>query len=69
MNIELQQAKLFIICDLYRLKSVQEALDAGWKIVFYSGNLCLVEWLRSCSIFPGKHAACTLKLQGMMKGN
>ena len=39
--------------DLYRLKSVQEALDAGVEDCFYSGNLCLVEWPEVApSIFP-----------------
>ena len=30
--------------DLYRLKSVQEAIDAGVEDCYYSGNMCLVEW-------------------------
>ena len=39
--------------DLYRLKSVQEALDAGVEDCFYSGNLCIVEWPEIApAIFP-----------------
>ena len=39
--------------DLYRLKSVQEAIDAGVEDCFYSGNLCLVEWPEIApTIFP-----------------
>ena len=39
--------------DLYRLKSVQEALDAGVEDCFYSGNLCMVEWPEIApAIFP-----------------
>ena len=39
--------------DLYRLKSVQEAIDTGVEDCFYSGNLCLVEWPEIApAIFP-----------------
>ena len=39
--------------DLYRLKSVQEAIDVGVEDCFYSGNLCLVEWPEIApAIFP-----------------
>ena len=30
--------------DLYRLKSVEEALDIGLEEYLDSGNLCLIEW-------------------------
>lgn len=30
--------------DLYRIQSVEEAIQAGVEDVLYSGNLCLVEW-------------------------
>lgn len=30
--------------DFYRLKSIEEALDAGLEEYLYSGNLCLLEW-------------------------
>ena len=39
--------------DLYRLKSVQEAINAGVEDCLYSGNLCLVEWPEIApAIFP-----------------
>ena len=37
------KGKTIFHLDLYRLKSVQEAIDAGVEDCFYSGNLCLVE--------------------------
>ena len=30
--------------DFYRLKSLEEALDAGIEEYFYTGQLCLLEW-------------------------
>lgn len=30
--------------DFYRVKTLEEALDAGIEDYFYSGNLCLIEW-------------------------
>ena len=30
--------------DLYRLKDIEEARQAGVEDCFYSGNICLVEW-------------------------
>ncbi len=30
--------------DLYRLKSVAEAVNVGVEVCFYSDSLCLVEW-------------------------
>lgn len=30
--------------DLYRLNSLQEAVQAGVEDCLYSGNICLVEW-------------------------
>lgn len=30
--------------DLYRLNSIEEAVQAGIEDCFYSGNMCLVEW-------------------------
>ena len=30
--------------DLYRLKSVAEALDMGAEDYFYSGHYCFIEW-------------------------
>ncbi len=30
--------------DLYRLKSLKEALDVGCEEYFFSGNYCFIEW-------------------------
>jgi len=30
--------------DLYRLRSIEEALDIGVEDYLYSGNYCLIEW-------------------------
>jgi tRNA threonylcarbamoyladenosine biosynthesis protein TsaE len=30
--------------DWYRLKSEEEAIEAGVEEVLYSGNICLIEW-------------------------
>lgn len=30
--------------DVYRLNSIQEALDAGMEELLYSGAICFVEW-------------------------
>ncbi|HEU4717068.1 MAG TPA: tRNA (adenosine(37)-N6)-threonylcarbamoyltransferase complex ATPase subunit type 1 TsaE, partial [Bacteroidia bacterium] len=30
--------------DLYRVKTVQEALDIGLEDYLYSGNYCFIEW-------------------------
>jgi tRNA threonylcarbamoyladenosine biosynthesis protein TsaE len=39
--------------DLYRLKDLQEAIQAGVEDCLYSGNTCLVEWPeRAASLFP-----------------
>ncbi len=39
--------------DLYRLKSEQEAVQAGVEDCLYSGELCLVEWPEKApGIFP-----------------
>ena len=52
--------------DLYRLKSAEEAINAGVEDCFYSGNLCLVEWPEIApSIFPEN----TLHAHIQIKGN
>ncbi|MEI7734724.1 MAG: tRNA (adenosine(37)-N6)-threonylcarbamoyltransferase complex ATPase subunit type 1 TsaE [Ferruginibacter sp.] len=39
--------------DLYRLKSVQEAIHAGVEDCLFSGNTCFVEWPEKApAIFP-----------------
>jgi tRNA threonylcarbamoyladenosine biosynthesis protein TsaE len=42
--------------DLYRLKSIDEALNIGIEDYFYSGNLCFIEWPDHFeSILPDEH--------------
>ena len=51
--------------DLYRLKSVQEAIDAGVEDCFYSGNLCLVEWPEIApTIFPAETLHVYIEIVG-----
>ena len=51
--------------DLYRLKSVQEAIDAGVEDCLYSGNLCLVEWPEIApSIFPDNTLHAYIEIAG-----
>ena len=39
--------------DLYRIKSIEEAIDAGIEDCLNSNNLCLVEWPQKASLlFP-----------------
>jgi tRNA threonylcarbamoyladenosine biosynthesis protein TsaE len=39
--------------DLYRLKDEEEAFRAGVEEVFYSGDICLVEWPeKAAALFP-----------------
>ena len=41
--------------DLYRLKSNEEAVNAGVEDCLFSGNICLVEWPEKApEIFPDK---------------
>lgn len=49
--------------DLYRLKNIQEAINAGVEDCLYSGNTCLVEWPEKANeIFPDDtvHATITV---------
>lgn len=42
--------------DLYRLKSIDEALNIGIEDYLFSDNLCLIEWPDNFeSILPDKH--------------
>lgn len=42
--------------DLYRLKSVDEAMNIGIEDYFFSDNLCFIEWPDNFeSILPGNH--------------
>lgn len=39
--------------DLYRLKDLQEVIQAGVEDCLYSGHICLVEWPeKAASLFP-----------------
>ena len=45
--------KIVYHMDLYRLKSVQEAINAGVEDCLFSGNTCFVEWPEKApAIFP-----------------
>jgi len=47
--------------DLYRIKSYEEALDAGIEDCLLSGELCMVEWPeKAISLFSGKTVSVTL---------
>jgi tRNA threonylcarbamoyladenosine biosynthesis protein TsaE len=62
--------KLIYHLDLYRLKSVQEAIDAGVEDCFFSGNLCLVEWPEIAPLlFPDDTVHCYLKVTGNNERN
>ena len=51
--------------DLYRLKTNQEAIEAGVEDCLYSGNLCLVEWPEKApGIFPADTVHCYLRSTG-----
>ena len=42
--------------DLYRLKSIEEALNIGMEEYLFSNNLCFIEWPDNFeSILPDKH--------------
>jgi tRNA threonylcarbamoyladenosine biosynthesis protein TsaE len=48
--------------DLYRLKSVDEALNIGLEDYLYSGSLCFVEWPDNFeSLIPDKHIKIILR--------
>ena len=47
--------------DLYRIKSYEEALDAGIEDCLLSGELCMVEWPeKAFALFSGKTVSVTL---------
>lgn len=48
--------------DLYRIKSIEEAIDAGIEDCLESKNLCLVEWPeKAMSLFPAETVYASLK--------
>lgn len=51
--------------DLYRIKSSEEALQAGVEECFYSGNYCFVEWPENAAgLLPGNSLHCYLSYSG-----
>lgn len=56
-------AELIYHFDLYRLESVEEALDLGVEDYFDSGALCLIEWPeRVEDILPDDTVKVTIKV-------
>lgn len=54
--------KILYHMDLYRIKSYEEALDAGIEDCLLSGELCLIEWPeKAISLFSGKTVSVTLQ--------
>ena len=57
-------AELIYHFDLYRLESVEEALDLGVEDYFDSGALCLIEWPeRVDDILPDDTVKVTIKVE------
>ncbi len=51
--------------DLYRIKSEEEALQAGVEECFYSGNYCFVEWPENAAaLLPDDSLHCYLSYAG-----
>ena len=56
--------------DLYRIKSSQEAMEAGVEEVLYSGNYCFVEWPEKAKeLFPDDtlHVSISIEENGERK--
>lgn len=48
--------------DLYRVKILQEAIDAGVEEYFYSNNFCFVEWPeKAMQLFPEHTLYCYIE--------
>jgi tRNA threonylcarbamoyladenosine biosynthesis protein TsaE len=59
------EGKIIYHLDLYRLKSVQEAIEAGVEDCLYSGNLCMVEWPEIApALLPHDVVHCYLSVTG-----
>ena len=52
------QEKIFHM-DLYRLKSMGEAIDIGIEEYFDTGNYCFIEWAELVFLFTGAGGADT----------
>ncbi len=54
--------KILYHIDLYRIKSIEEAIDAGIEDCLLSGELCMVEWPeKAISIFQPVTVSVTLQ--------
>lgn len=59
------EGKIIYHLDLYRLKSPQEAIEAGVEDCLYSSNLCLVEWPDIApALLPDDTVHCYLSVTG-----
>lgn len=55
--------KIIFHIDLYRLKSNQEAIDAGVEDCFLSNEICMVEWPEKApGIFPSNTIYCNIEI-------
>jgi tRNA threonylcarbamoyladenosine biosynthesis protein TsaE len=60
---ECKDATIIYHMDWYRLKSEQEAIEAGIEDCLYSGNFCLVEWPQKAEgLLPDDVFKITIKL-------
>lgn len=54
--------KILYHIDLYRIKSYEEAIDAGIEDCLLSGELCMIEWPeKAISLFPAETVLVTLQ--------
>ena len=59
------EGKIIYHLDLYRLKSAQEAIEAGVEDCLYSGNLCMVEWPEIApALLPDNAVHCYISVTG-----
>lgn len=50
--------------DLYRLNSIEEAIDIGCEEYFNSGNLCLIEWPKlAMGLIPEERVQIAIEMQ------
>ncbi len=57
----LQNGAIIFHLDLYRIKNLQEAIDAGVEECLYSGKICFVEWpSKALQLMPSDTLYCTL---------
>lgn len=59
---------LFYHLDLYRLNSLQEALDIGLEDLLYDANYCVIEWPQLAEpVFPEDMALVHIDILGEME--